>query len=312
MATTPRALKGMVAVSIDSDVTPLGYITWLSIPDESTKLGRLKRALGVHGLPTELAPRDTKAIHTFKRAMREQEGRHRENGHIRETTVAVVKEDGRECIYQVTSLKRDLEDNIIEYSKSVRATFTKATDEMGFSPLAGAKRSEVAEIVFAIQEWYEANTTSVTGARVRGIVRNYLRNQPDDERGKAGGVYFIPAKFRDELDALAEMLEELYKGKAYLHYVPMADGASERDIIRRHHIANTRSEMAEAITATKALISADRERAVRSDVIAHHRANYRQLERRTKEYAALLQDEQDEIVSMAGILSRQLDKLLDL
>ena len=179
-------------------------------------------------------------------------------------------------------------------------------------------------MVLQIQDWYDANTTSVTGAKVRGIVRGYLRNQPDDEReifglsgenlrGKGGGIYFIPAKHRDELDSLAAMLDELYSDhRAYLHYVPMADGASERDIIRRHHIANTRSEMAEAIAATKALIQAERDRGLRSNVVAHHRANFRQLERRTREYAAILQDEHDEINMMARVLSKQLDKLLDL
>lgn len=324
MATTPRSLKGAIAVGLDSGVKPLGYLTWFSIPDENTKLGRLKRMLGTHALPTELAPKDTKALNVFKRAMREQDGRHRQNGLIRENTVARVTEDMGECVYQVTSLVRDLDEKIIEYAKSFRATFNKATEELAFRPLAGANRAEVQDIVLEIQDWYDANTTSVTGAKVRGIVRGYLRNQPDDERGifglsgenlrgKAGGIYFIPERHRDELDSLAEMLDELYPDhRAYLHYIPLADGASEREIIRRHHIANTRSEMAEAISGTKALLQADRERGLRSNVIAHHRANYRQLERRTREYAAILQDEQEEIVMMAGILSKQLDKLLDL
>lgn len=324
MATTPRSLKGTVAVALDSGVKPLGYLTWFSIPDENVKLSRLKRMLGVHALPTELAPRDTKALNVFKRALREQDGRHRENGHIRDNTVAKVTENEAECVYQVTSLVRNLDEKIIEYAKSFRATFDKRTEGLNFRPLAGANRAEVQEIVLQIQDWYDANGTSVTGAKVRGIVRGYLRNQPDDERGifglsgenlrgRAGGIYFIPERHRDELDSLADMLEELYpEHKAYLHYIPLADGASEREIIRRHHIANTRSEMAEAIAATKALIAAERERGLRSNVIAHHRAEFRQLERRTREYAAILQDEQEEIVMMSRVLSKQLDKLLDL
>lgn len=324
MATTPRSLKGAVAVGLDSDIKPLGYVTWFSIPDENVKLSRLKRMLGVHGLPTELAPKDTKALNVFKRAMREQDGRHRENGHIRENTVAQVTENPAECVYQVTSLLRNLDEQVIDYAKAFRAVFDKRTEQLSFRPLAGANKREVQAVVTQIQDWYDANGASVTGAKVRGIVRGYLSNQPDDERGiyglsgenlrgKGGAIYFIPAKYRDELEWLSEMLGELYSGgRAYVHFIPMADGASERELVRRHHTANTRQEMAEAITATKALIAADRERGLRTNVIAHHRANYRQLQRRTKEYAELLRDEQDEIVSMSDMLGKQLDRLLDL
>src|SRR5207253_7987534 len=155
-----RSLKGAVAVGLDSDITPLGYLTWFSIPDENTKLGRLKRMLGVHALPTELAPKDTKALNVFKRAMREQDGRHRENGHIRDNTVAKVTEDELSCVYQVTTLVRDLEEQVIEYSKAFRATFDKRTEGLSFRPLAGANRAEVQAVVLQIRDWYVANSTS--------------------------------------------------------------------------------------------------------------------------------------------------------
>lgn len=321
--TTPSSMQGLVAISADrKDLTGvIGFLTWFSIPDESVKLGRLRKALGVHGLPMELAPKDTKAINTFKRAMREQDGRHRENGRIRENVVRPVTESGTECVYQVSSTVRDLEERVIDFPKALRVIFDKRTEVLRFNPLGGVKRGEALDVFNAIQDFYEANTKSVTGAKVRGIVRNYLKDQPDDEReihglsgenlrGKAGGIYFIPARHRDQLDAVAEMLDDLYGGRAYLHYAPMADGASEREIIRRHHIANTRKEIQEAIVTTKALLSDDRERAVRSDVAAHHWANFRQLQRRSREYANLLQDEEEEIGSMARILEKQLDKLL--
>lgn len=321
MATTPDSLKGLVALGDESQVKPLGYITWFSVPDEAVSLRKLKMTLAAHGLPPTLAPTDTKAIHTFKRAMREQEGRKRVDGVIHETAVAQVNETADDCVYQVSQLKRDLDERVIDYEKGMRVVFNKSTEEIGFNVLGGVPRSELLPLMESIQDFYEKNSSKVTGARVRGVVRNYLKNEPDEPRGveglsgenlrgKAGGVYFILAEHGLQLEALSGMLEEVYKGRAYLHAIPMADSATEREIIRRHHVANTRNEMKEVMGEVRELLRHDRERAPRSDVVANKWAQFRQMERRAAKYAKALQDEQDEITDMAAILHKQLDKLV--
>ena len=321
MPTTHSTLEGLVAVSEKSGVKALGYLTWFSIPDESVGLRSLKRALGVHGLPLSLAPKDTKAINVFKRAMREQDGKHRDNGVVTETTVAPVNETPEDCVYQITQLKRDLNERVIEYPKAMRVIFNKLSEELHFNPLGDVPRTDLLPIMEAIQDYFDKNGAKVTGARVRTVVRGYLRNEPDETRGieglsgenlrgKAGGIYFIPAKNIVQLQALSEALNELYGGRAYLHAVPMADGASERELIRRHHVANTRQEMLEAMGEVKDLLRADRGRAPRTDVVANQFARYQALKRRAILYKDLLKDEQEEINDMAAVLSKQLDKLV--
>lgn len=319
--TTPAALKGKVAVSKDSGINIAGYLTWFSIPDDSVPLRRLKQHLAVNGLPMSLAPKDTSPIHIFKRAMREQEGRHKlESGLIRENTVAQVVETPDDCVYQISSLKRDLEERVVEYPKAMRVIFNKKTEQIGFNPLGGVPRSELLDMMEAIQDFYDKNGTRVTGARVRTVVRNYLRDEEDEKReieglsginlrGKAGGIYFVLARYLVQLEAVGVMLDELYGGRAYLHFVPMADGASEKEIIRRHHVANARQELKEAIAEVKGLLSHDRERAPRSDVVAAKFAQFQALQRRAAKYNEVLDDEIAEIEDMGAILKKQLDKL---
>lgn len=323
MPTTPDSMKGMVAVSKDSKGV-LGYLTWFSVPDESVSLRRLKGMLATHGLPISLAPKDTKAIHTFKRAMREQEGKHRTNGHYTETTVDQVVETSDDCVYQISQVKRDLDDRTIDYPKAMRVIFNKQTEKISYNPLGGASRPEIMGMMEAIDAFYDKNATKVTGARVRTVVRGYLRNEPDEQRGveglsgenlrgKAGGIYFIPQRNAAELEALSNMLAELYaasNGTAYLHAVPMADSKTEREIIAAHHVANTRQEIKEAMAEVKGLLSSDRDRAPRSDVVANHWSRYQALLRRSAKYEAILSDEQDEIGDLANILKKQLDKLV--
>ncbi len=318
MATTPKNMEGLVAVSESSEGV-LGYICWFSIPDEAIGLRRIKAGLASHGLPLTLAPKDTKAIHTFKRAMREQEGRRRTNGHTTETTIAQVVETSDDCVYQVSRLKRDLNDRVVDYPKAMRVVFNKHTDEIGFRPLGEVPRVEVMDMVNEIESFVEKNSARVTGARVRTMIRRYLRDEPDEQRGvdglsgenlrgKAGGIYFVAARFSEEISALAEMLSELYGGRAYLHAVPMADSATEREIVRRHHVMNTRQEMKEAMGEVKALLSKT-DRAPRSDAIANQWARFHALQRRAAKYREVLDDEGDEIAEMAQILSKQLNKL---
>lgn len=322
MPTTPKSIQGVVAVSEDSGITPLGYLTWFSVPDESVSLRTLKKVLALNGLPTTLAPKDTKAKHVFKRAMREEEGIKKVDGLVIETAVAQVQENREYIIYQISRLKRDLKDNVVDYPKAMRVIFNKETEDIDYNILGEVPASEVVEMQESIEDFYNRNAAKVTGARVRGIVRNYIKDEPDETRGveglsgenlrgRAGGIYFVPAINSGQVEALSAMLHELYKGRAYLHAVPLADGASERELIQRHHVANVRQDMVEAIAEVKGILERGRERTPRKDSVAHHWARYQATLRRVSKYRDLLEDEAQEIQDMGAILKRQLDKLPD-
>jgi hypothetical protein len=120
-----------MAVSETGQLKALGFICWFSVPDEPVGLRKLKKTLTLHGLPPSLAPNDSKAINVFKRAMREQEGKHRRNGHVRENVVDMVVETPRDCVFQVSSTVRDLEENVIEYPKGSGSSSTRRPRRSG-------------------------------------------------------------------------------------------------------------------------------------------------------------------------------------
>lgn len=322
MPTTPKSIQGLVAISEESGVKPLGYLTWFSVPDQSVSLRTLKKTLALNGLPIGLAPKDTKAIHVFKRAMREEEGIRKDDatGTITETDVAQVMEDHQFCIYQISILVRDTDERVVEYPKALRVIFNKQTEEIDYNILGSGMGALVIDMQERIEDFYSKNAQKVTGARVRSVVRNYIKDEPDEGRnveglsgenmrGKAGGIYFVPAKHAEQISALSAMLHELYKGHAYLHAVPLADGSTERELVRRHHIANTREEMLEAISEVRKLTSGDRERAPRSDVVANQWSKFHAMRRRSASYQEILEDEAEEIASMGDMLKKALDRL---
>lgn len=363
----PTAVRGMTAISKDamSKMKPLGFITWFSVPDEDISWRRLTRIWSVAGLDPAPLPKDPKAINAFKRAVRDLEkvgpfvdpdtGERSftdpKTGYKTETDVRLLLENEEDVIYEVARVTRD-PDTGIEYPKAVRVWFTKERKdpvtgivtggEIGFKPLGGLTRAEVIGnsttpgIMDQITEAYEANATRVTGAKVRTLVRNYIRDDAyagrrngkgdivgysfglsgENMRGKAGGVYFVThggdGKHLDQLNALAECLHELYPaGKAYLYFVPMADGKSEREMICARQTANCMDELKSELGEVHHLLRDERERGVRENVRLHHEIELEKLRRRVAHYQDALGEEQEELEDKLGILDRQLRKLRD-
>lgn len=311
-----------VVVGRKTKLSVLGYVVWFSVPDRPVSVTRLRKKWLVSGLDPRPLPDDPRELYLFQRAMREQEGRQRlANGSVIETDVKDVLENGEHCIYQISRVVRDKDSRVVGYPKALRVIYDKAAKEMKFEPLGEVPSAEVLPMVESIQDYYENNAKMIEGSKVRTVVRNFLKADSSEQagivglsgenlRGKGGGVYFVPAKFKDELESLEQALDELYPDHAaYLYSLPMADGEGEREIIRRHHLNNTKAEMTDAAADVAKLLRSDRKHAVRSDVAAHHWQKLRALQRRAAEYKALLKDENEDIDAAAALLEKQLEKL---
>jgi hypothetical protein len=324
---TPDRLKGMVAVSRDSKVKPLGYIVWFSVPDEDVKLNRLRKTWGLAGLDMKPLPRDLRAVNAFKRAVSAQDGTHRDEvtGTVTETDVRLVLENSDEVLYQLSQVVRVLDEQEIVYKRAMKVHFSKLTDEIKYRSIGDVKRADLAPLMSAIQDAFEANGKTVTGSKVRTLVRHYIKDDNDEQdnmvglggenlRGKAGGVYFVLAKHLGQLENLAEMLHNLYEphGRAYLYIVPLADGASERELVRRHLAQNSVAEMEEAMSKVAGLLREGRQREVRENVVKYHYRKLERFRRHAAEYAAALNEEQADVQLHMDMLNKQVRKLMAL
>jgi hypothetical protein len=323
-ATAPR-LKDMMAVSKDSKVKKLGFITWYSTPDQDVSLRRLRRLGGLAGLPVEMFPKDIRAADAFKRTVRGQAGIKRDGSVVTETDVRDVLENSEDIIYQVTRVVRDAEERVVIYEAALRVWFSKVTGEIGYKPLGDVPKSEVLPIMQEIDEEFEAKGKTVTGAKVRSIVRNYIKGEFDEQMGvhglsgeplggadgRRGAPYFVLVKFEAELESLSMLLEKLYEpeGRAYLRTTAMADGRSEREMVRAAHTANCVEEMEAAIVDAAKLLQGERKRDVRTNVEEFHWNRLAQFRRRAAQYADVLKEEQDEVNAKLGLLNKQLRKL---
>lgn len=327
MTPTSTLPPDVIGVGKKSKLNVLGYLTWFSVPDRPVSIKKLRKEWLLAGLDPKPLPEEPRPLYLFKRAMRAQEGKVRlDDGTIIETDVKDVLENEEFCIYQISRVVRDVDNRQVDYPKAMRVVYNKAAQELKFDPLRedGQKavpRAELLPMMESIQDYFDNNGQMIDGKKVRGLVRNFIKDDSDEQggvvglsgenlRGKGGGVYFVGGRYKDELEALEAALDSLYPdGAAYLHSVPLADAASERELIRRHHLDNTKREIEEAMADVAKLLRADRKHAVRSDVAAHHWRRLRALQRRAAEYKTLLKDENEDIDAATEMLQKQLDKL---
>jgi hypothetical protein len=319
---TPQRLQGMVAVGKGSKAKLLGYIAWFSIPQDPIKISTLRKAWVVAGLDPTPLPRDQRAADVFKRAMREQEGKvTNDDRTITQTDVVDVMQTESEIVYQISRVVRDFDEKVVDYPKALRAIFNKEHETISFNPLGQVSRADVLPMMNQIQDYYDQNAKTVTGNKVRGIVRNYIQTDADEQsgkvglsgenmRGQAGGVYFVLERYADELEGLSQALGELYSGaRAYLYSVPLADGATERELIRRHHIASALDDAKKEMADVAQILRDDRLVSVRGDVRQYHWGKLQGLKRRVAMYSQALKVEQEDVSDAMTMLERQLNKL---
>lgn len=330
----------------------LGFVTWFGFSDADVPLRTLKEQWTVAGLPREVLPEETKALDSFKRACASLEGRKRitidSNLEIQEVHSDLVINDEKACIYQVAFVIADAKEREGRYPRACKFIFDKDKQKVNMTTQGeeGITRRAVAPLAEHVMDAYHEGLTRVAGAKVRELIRNYLRThyaeEPTyDKKGNRTGlkvryglggenmadggspIYFIPAK---ELAGLKKLQEFVYGLKArqpryakdkrpygYLNYLEIADTKGHRDMVREHLNAN----LTHAISAMVAEIdmelhktqSGQRKQSFREDKKSNMFRDIGDMIRRAKEYEDILKSETVKIESQLESLKARVDKI---
>ena len=344
---SPNGPAGLVAISQETarnnpDMV-LGYVCWYTVPNQDIKLSKLRKEWLYAGLePMRALDADPTEIDAFKRAVASLKGIERNDQAIdpntgvrittiTETDVRLITDKGDTVQYQVSRVVRDVKGMEVNYPKALRIWLIKETGEVKYQMKGDVDFADASEIVEAFQARHSVTSSSVPGDKVRTMVRDYLQDVRDEQarivglsgenlRGKAGGVYFVLAKYLTELERLEKMLPTLWSGKdpktgktyarqAYLYKLPMANGQYERDMIRAAHIMNSEDDADEVIFDVGKLLRQDRERAVRKDVKDKAWRKLHRARARLLEYEEALGEEIGSARMKIEAMEKQLNKL---
>lgn len=311
------ALKNAVAVTPGGGITEemiAGYVAMFTIPDKPVGAMRLVRTFAKHDLETNLLPPARRGADVFASACRSVEtSGQRSNGdeHKLIVTVDPVLEDARTTVYQIGRRVVDHAQRVVDHEKAMRVTFDKAVEDeeqaMTFEPLDPAHYATLASLEDEIRAHYADNVAQVPGYKLRGVMRSYMRLMgATNLRGKAGGVYFVPARHKDVLEAIKAALTELHGDDADLYTIPLVNDEGARDMVRKHFTVDAIGQVDELMGRLRDALTADRQRPIRRDFLSNVVEKRREIAGLRNEYSALLQSELSELSSKVEDLDDQI------
>lgn len=231
--------KNLVAVTPGGDITMdhiIGFHAVSSIPDRGVSAAKLRRAWIGAGMDPALVPKNRRPVHAFQVACRSVESRRQHtNGDplkTREVRVEEVLEDANECVYQVTLLRRDRAERVIEHPKGMRVVFDKKAEAISTEPLADFEEMEEtdADLEERIRQHFDDNSNRVPGSKVRRAIRLSLGSVGSTIIAKK--MYFIPKSGRSEMNNLLRALTDVYKDDEYTFFtIPVMNAPDQKAVV---------------------------------------------------------------------------------
>ncbi len=236
------ALDGK-AVVLPSEVKPgtpvLGHLTWFTVPGEA-ECGRpdLEASFNRHGLRLDLLPPAIEPVDAFRRATTAVQ-RSRLPGPGGRYVNLLVREVGstaEECRRQMVREIVDSRNRRLEYTPAAHLVYTRqqANGEGRFATTLGLDDSDLGyeSAVAACREaerLYERWREFYQAEALRSLLRRYVRQIHAVLARVAGGVYFVPSSYGDELERLGRFAVEL---QASWTAIPVIDTPNTRETVR--------------------------------------------------------------------------------
>jgi len=241
-APSPAALKNYLEKAGDLPVDVLlGRLVLFTISDEPVKRSDIIDWFTELGLDLAFVPAENKAMHAFEKATSETKdvyamtkGR---EGHM---LCRDVTRSGMSLRRQITREVKDGRAKVLSYGKAIDCVFYKPNDPADQS---GARlniqinspeleKSEIPDVKAAAQNIharYYRYLEFLDGMKLRATVRTYLKKQLNAIEVK-GGVYFVQAKYDDELGRLTELVSR-FGGECQMSMIPIVDIERERKFL---------------------------------------------------------------------------------
>lgn len=306
--------KNVIAVTPGGEITKdmiLGFYALFYIPDQPVSASTLRRTWMAEGLNENLVPKNRRAVNAFQVACRSVETRRHSNGSSKQEEIKVdeVSETSNACVYQITRMVRDKDQQVIEHPKAMRITFNKDSENIKAERLERGHAEALKGIEARIREHFDANAKKLPGSKVRAAIRAILDEMgATNVRRKSGGVYFCPKEGQGTLESLQRVLDTLYKGEAELHTIACANAEGERKMIERHFTVNVKEELTELMADISTRLREGQP--IRADRLRNIVNRRRELEAHAERYRSLLDSNLGTVDEATRLLDEQIEELV--
>lgn len=231
-------LKDVVAVP-SSQGDAIGFLTWNSLSNMLITPDELKQKLVDSGLGAGWMPKDIRLPDAFRRATSEKFKREVAPGVYENYMFREVASTSAFVQRNLVCETKDTKGRRLNYVPDAGAiVLDRKTEKVETSYISSMAQQLVnnAALQFDI---YKNNYGSTT---LRTLITGVLRSMSPTPVRPSGGVYFIPAQFEGNLDALVRFVVSLEKGEA--EKVPVMNTMDMKNMITRKLLDHLRGTLA--------------------------------------------------------------------
>lgn len=304
MQQNKNVLENMTVVSNGDKADDIGFLILYSIGDDLYYREDLRKLLIANRIEEKYLPKPIRSSDAFRRATKAVETkRHREN-----ETAEVYKNF---IVRDVRSKGDILQRNIVietvnqqgerlEYNtEGAKMYFDKSTDQFTFV----ANDIMASDLAEEAQKHYDIYLKAHNGAAIRASVVSYLYTLSPISLRNSGGAYFVPHKFKSEIENFCNYVSSLDKGDAQMYY--LSDNTKNRNRIKD----NVKDNLDKVINQCRSVIQDD-EGKFQKGQIASIVDDARRVVGQFKDYRELLNDTVNDLEGSVDLIRQSINLVL--
>lgn len=290
--------------AVHNDENILGYLTWYSIFETIVDRTVLLSCLQNSGLGEDWMPKVPSVPDAFRKATKQAERKRVSTSNLNIHHNYLVRDVGsdkdrvqRNIVLEVV----DSNGKKLDYRpEEAVLILDKKTGLIDVTTEPGVPK-EIAEECVMLFEVFKTNHDA---RAIRSMVCLLIKTMAPTPVRPAGGVYFIPLKFKDQLEMMVKFLRYLPGETTEAFMIPVIDTTDNRDMVRQKlfdHLKDTLKSLKDGLQNPK--LDKGNANVLLDDA-------KRRLED-FKEYQYLLQDQMSDMEEVQSFIKLQMTKLLD-
>lgn len=292
----------------------LGVQAIFSVPERLTDRAQFKAAWAAEGLDERHIPDEIQPVHVFMRAcdsVKTGKRGAKSADRVTEVTPELVSHDDKACVYQITRLVRNKEEQIIDHPKAMTLIYNKDSADIQCVPRDPESYAALHDTEEKVRDYFTANAKMVPGSKVRGAVRDTILRLGATHMAERSAIYFVPIAGYETVEKLQRVLEGLYGDDAHIHVLPYLNTAAARKIVEVQHTGDVKATAESMIAEIHNRLNGESTVKVRKDFVANAMNKRVELGRQIKEYEKLLGARVEAIEEVKTLLDDQIEKLMD-
>ncbi|OUM85382.1 MAG: hypothetical protein BAA01_03745 [Bacillus thermozeamaize] len=232
-------LKNVVAVKQSvGDVSIIGHLTWYSLSEMLITRDELKKKMVEAGLGEGFMPHEIRLPDAFRRAT-SKKFRHRISEAVVENYLfREVASDNRMIQRNIVCEVVDQKGRRLAYDGAAATLVLDKTSAKVTVSAISRLAEELARDAVTKFEIYRHNYGTNT---IRSVIMSILKSMAPTPVRPSGGVYFVPARHTDRLEAMLRFVKLLDHGEG--EKVPLIDTTDMRNLITRKLLDHLRETL---------------------------------------------------------------------